>query len=109
MKTYITLLLLFFSLSISAQDIFGEWQTINNEGEKKSVVKIYEENGVVYGKIVKINDQNKVNALCTKCEGEDYNKPILGDIWGKYFMVPPPIGSSKNVNEIQPLSHSASA
>ena len=78
MKTYITLLLLFFSLSISAQDIFGEWQTINNEGEKKSVVKIYEENGVVYGKIVKINDQNKVNALCTKCEGEEYNKPILG-------------------------------
>lgn len=78
MKKNITLLLLFFTLSMSAQDIFGEWQTINNKGEEKSIVKIYEENGVVYGKIVKINDQSKVDALCTECDGEDYNKPILG-------------------------------
>ena len=92
MIRYITLLLLFFSLSVSAQDIFGEWQTINNKGEEKSIVKIYEENGVVYGKIVKINDQSKVNALCTKCEGDDNNKPILGLIIikdavkdGKYY------------------------
>ncbi|WP_304143494.1 DUF2147 domain-containing protein [Mesoflavibacter zeaxanthinifaciens] len=92
MIRYITLLLLFFSLSMSAQDIFGEWQTINNKGEEKSIVKIYEENGVVYGKIVKINDQSKVNALCTKCEGDDNNKPILGLIIikdavkdGKYY------------------------
>ena len=78
MIRYITLLLLFFSLSMSAQDIFGNWQTINDKGEKKSTVKIYEENGVVYGKIIQINDQSKVNALCTKCEGDDNNKPILG-------------------------------
>ena len=92
MIRYITLLLSFFSLSMSAQDIFGNWQTINNKGEEKSIVKIYEENGVVYGKIVKINDQSKVNALCTKCEGDDNNKPILGLIIikdavkdGKYY------------------------
>ncbi|WP_417557912.1 DUF2147 domain-containing protein [Mesoflavibacter zeaxanthinifaciens] len=92
MIKYITLLLLFFNLSMSAQDIFGNWQTINDKGEKKSIVKIYEENGVVYGKIVKINDQSKVNALCTKCEGDDNNKPILGLIIikdavkdGKYY------------------------
>ena len=70
MIRYITLLLLFFSLSMSAQDIFGNWQTINGKGEKKS----------------------KVNALCTKCEGDDNNKPILGLIIikdavkdGKYY------------------------
>lgn len=78
MKKNITLLLLLFTLSISSQDIFGKWQTINNKGEEKTTARIYEEAGDVYGKIIKINDQSKANALCTESKDEDYNKPILG-------------------------------
>ena len=41
-KTFCLLLLIFFSNSIYAQDIIGEWRTIDDEtGEPKSIVKIY--------------------------------------------------------------------
>lgn len=61
------------------QDIFGTWRTIDDEtGEAKSTVKIYEENGIVYGKIIDIYNEADKNALCTKCVGEDYNKPVIG-------------------------------
>lgn len=65
--------------SASAQDIFGKWKTIDDEtGEAKSIVKIYEENGEVFGKIIDIINPERKNAICNKCEGEDKNKPING-------------------------------
>ena len=61
------------------QDIFGTWRTIDDEtGEAKSTVKIYEENGIVYGKIIDIYNEADKNALCTKCVGEEHNKPVIG-------------------------------
>ena len=61
------------------QDIFGTWRTIDDEtGEAKSTVKIFEENGKIYGKIVDIYNEADKNALCTKCVGEEHNKPVIG-------------------------------
>ncbi len=75
-------LILGFSLIVcfaQAQDIFGKWKTIDDEtGEAKSIVEIYESNGKVFGKIVDILNPERKNAICTKCEGKDKNKPILG-------------------------------
>jgi uncharacterized protein (DUF2147 family) len=69
----------FLSVSISAQDIFGDWITIDDKtGEEKSIVEIYEKDGKVFGKIVKLLRPQYLDALCTKCEGQDYNKPVLG-------------------------------
>ena len=76
--TYITLLLILMSISVSAQDIFGKWITSDKEGVEKSVVEIYEEEGKVYGKIIEILNATDKEALCVKCDGEDYNKPING-------------------------------
>ncbi|PQV46964.1 uncharacterized protein DUF2147 [Jejuia pallidilutea] len=77
-KIYVTVLCLCACFSYG-QDIFGKWKTIDDKtGEAKSVVKIYEENGKVFGKIVGIVNPNRKNAICEKCEGEDKNKPILG-------------------------------
>lgn len=61
----------------------GVWKTIDDEtGDAKSQVKIYESNGKLRGKIVKL--YNNPDALCEECEGEDYNTPILGMtiMWG---------------------------
>lgn len=79
MKKIITLLILLISFSVSAQDIIGKWKTIDDKtGEAKSIVEIYKKDGKIFGKIIEIFDKSKRDLPCIKCEGEDYNKPILG-------------------------------
>ena len=61
----------------------GSWRTIDDEtNETKSIVKLYEVEGKLYGRVDKL--LLKPGALCENCEGEDYNKPIEGMIvvWG---------------------------
>ncbi len=71
--------LLTTALCVEAQTIYGEWKTIDDEtGEAKSIVKIYEEQGKVYGKIVSLLKEEDKGKLCTKCEGDDKNEPIEG-------------------------------
>ncbi|SDS13778.1 hypothetical protein SAMN04515667_1495 [Formosa sp. Hel1_31_208] len=78
-KSIIVILMLLMTVSASAQSIFGKWKTIDDEtGEEKSVVEIYEDNGKVYGKIIDIFDPEKRDLPCKPCNGEDYNKPVLG-------------------------------
>ncbi len=67
------------TFSVSAQDILGKWRTVDEQsGEKKSIVEIYEKGGKVFGKIVEILNPDRKDAVCTKCEGEEKNKPING-------------------------------
>ena len=77
----IVFLFLFIGGSTAAfgQTVFGKWRTIDDEtGEPKSLVEIYEDNGKVYGKIVKILNKDKQDAKCTECEGAKKDEPILG-------------------------------
>lgn len=68
-----------FSISVNSQDIFGKWRTIDDQtNESKSIVNIYELDGKVYGKIIDIYKESDKNALCKKCEGEEYNQPVMG-------------------------------
>ncbi|MFK7781081.1 DUF2147 domain-containing protein [Psychroserpens sp.] len=65
--------------SSGAQGILGQWKTIDDEtGEEKSIVEIYKKDGKVFGKIIEIFDVSKRDLPCKFCEGEDYNKPVLG-------------------------------
>ena len=67
------------AFSSYAQDILGQWKTIDDEtGVEKSIVEIYKKDGKIYGKIIEIFNASKRDLLCQSCEGEDYNKPILG-------------------------------
>jgi len=78
-KQLLFIWLFLFSVSVSSQDIFGKWTTIDDEtGEAKSIVEIYEKDGKVFGKIIELLRPQDKDALCTKCEGVDYNKPVLG-------------------------------
>ena len=64
---------------ISAQSILGKWRTVDGQtGEEKSIVEIFEREGKVFGKIVKILNPVNKNAVCEKCEGQEKNRPVLG-------------------------------
>lgn len=79
MKHFLIVCFLLGTTLANAQSILGKWRTVDDEtGEEKSVVEIYEKNGKVFGKIVEIFDPSKRDLPCKFCEGEDYNKPILG-------------------------------
>ncbi|WP_211220185.1 DUF2147 domain-containing protein [Hugenholtzia roseola] len=57
----------------------GKWKTIDdNTGKARSIVEIYEKNGKIVGKIIKVIDPDKPNPLCEKCTGDKKNKPIEG-------------------------------
>ncbi len=70
-----------FTTTASAQNILGKWRTVDRQtGEKKSIVEIYRKDGEVFGKIIDILDPKDKVALCKKCRGDEYNKPVLGMI-----------------------------
>lgn len=74
-------LILFFGMFFYAQSqtVIGKWKTIDDEtGEAKSIVEIFEKSGKIYGKVFEILDMEHKKSVCSKCSGEDKNKPILG-------------------------------
>ncbi|MDO5510787.1 MAG: DUF2147 domain-containing protein [Weeksellaceae bacterium] len=80
MKNVIFSLLLMLVGSFAfAQSPIGIWKTMDDEtGKAKSHVQIFEQNGLLYGKVVKILDPAKQNAVCKDCSGERKNQRILG-------------------------------
>ena len=81
MRNTITSLALLVSMTFYAQSngVIGKWKTIDDEsGKAKSIVEIYERSGKIYGKIIDILDAEKKKSLCTKCSGDEKNKPVMG-------------------------------
>jgi uncharacterized protein (DUF2147 family) len=75
--------LLFLTLSVHSQSIFGKWKTIDDEsGVEKSIVEIFEKEGKVYGKIVRIFPApgDDPDPVCEECDEDDarYKKKIIG-------------------------------
>lgn len=65
------------ALSISAQDIVGIWQTIDDKtGEPKSNIEIYEKGGKFYGKVIKLLPA-ATTSTCDGCPGEMNGKSLL--------------------------------
>jgi len=61
------------------QSIFGKWKTIDDRtGNPKAIIDIFEKAGKMYGKVVKIVEPGKENSLCTKCDGNLKDKPVVG-------------------------------
>ena len=57
----------------------GLWKTIDDETkQEKSYVRISESGGAVSGKIEKLLDPAKQDAVCDKCGDERKDKPVLG-------------------------------
>jgi uncharacterized protein (DUF2147 family) len=69
-------------LALAADAPMGRWNTVDDKtGKVESVVEVYQEGGKLFGKIVALtepNDSNGQPKRCTKCTGEDKDKPIVG-------------------------------
>lgn len=71
---------LLFSASALAQSPVGEWRTIDDEtGEPKSIVEIYEQDGKLFGKIVRILPEGR-SSICDDCEGEYAGRELIGAV-----------------------------
>ncbi len=79
-QTIFTLLFAAISTFAFAQGEFlGKWKTIDDAtGEAKSHVEIYERGGKLYGKVVKILNEDRADSLCEKCSGKKHNQPVNG-------------------------------
>ena len=79
MRKWLYLLCLLCCQITVAQTVFGKWKTIDDrDGTEKAIIEIYKDGGLLHAKVVKILQEGKKGAVCTKCEGERKNKPILG-------------------------------
>lgn len=77
-KFLLVALILFSFSAVKAQKEVGIWKTIDDEtNQPKSHVELYIKNGKLYGKVVKLLNNDQENPLCTECEGDLYNQPIL--------------------------------
>ena len=73
----------FSTKTLAQSGVFGKWVTIDeNTKEKKSVVEIYERNGKVYGKIIKLfrKPGEEQDPVCDDCDEDDprYNQKVIG-------------------------------
>lgn len=77
---YVLLLMLTPPTLLQAQSVSGIWRTVDDEtGESKSHVQLYEADGKLYGKVVKLL-KSSPDRICDKCPGERKNKPVMGMI-----------------------------
>lgn len=77
--------LLLLLLALSAAPAFaqpaspvGLWRTIDEAGVARSVVRIFEAQGALYGRVETVLDPAKAGVLCSKCPGDRKDKPLLG-------------------------------
>ncbi|MRI31858.1 DUF2147 domain-containing protein [Endozoicomonas sp. OPT23] len=78
-KILLTASLLLLPFMASANDYTGKWQTINDETKKaQSLVTIWEEDGLLKGRIDALLKPDSKGSLCDKCEGDLKDKPIEG-------------------------------
>ena len=68
-------------LSFGQTSVIGKWKTVDEStGEEKSIIEIFERNGKIYGKIVKIFTQEDPDPICEACPEDDprYRKKVIG-------------------------------
>ena len=70
------------SPALAADAPVGKWNTVDDKtGKVQSQVEVYLENGKLFGKIVALSeptDDKGQPKRCTKCTGDDKDKPVVG-------------------------------
>ncbi len=73
------LFFMMFSVCCFSQSVFGTWKTIDDRtGKPKGLIKIYEKEGLMYGKIIRVIEEGREDAVCEKCDDEMKDKPVVG-------------------------------
>ena len=77
----VSMAIMFFSQSGWSQ-IVGKWKTIDDEtNQAKSIVQIWKaDDGLYYGKVMKLFDETKKDNVCDKCDPKDarYKQKVVG-------------------------------
>jgi len=63
----------------------GRWRTVDDRtGQVKSIVRIREQNGTLYGTVEKVFNPPAPNPLCIACTGALKDRPVIGlqILWG---------------------------
>lgn len=77
MKFVFSALLVVTSFFCYSQSVIGIWKSVDEmDGVEKSNVQIYESNGKVYGKVIKLLN-NPADSKCDKCKGIRKDQPVL--------------------------------
>lgn len=78
-RLLLLVMLVMFSFTVQSQSIFGKWKTIDDRtGKPKAVIDVYKKNGLMYGHVVEILEEGKEDSVCSKCDGELKDKPVMG-------------------------------
>lgn len=57
----------------------GLWRTFDDRtGKERGLVRIWEQNGTLYGRVVSTVDPADANKTCGKCTGDRKDKPVIG-------------------------------
>jgi hypothetical protein len=68
--------------TLAADAPVGKWKTVDEKsGQVTSEVELYEQGGKLFGKIIGLPEPNDAQGkpkTCTKCQGADKDKPIVG-------------------------------
>ncbi len=79
-KITLALFLTLLAVTLQAQSALGVWKTVDDEtGEAKSHIQVYEQNGQVFGKVVRLL-KSAPDKKCDKCPGERKDQPVLNMI-----------------------------
>ena len=72
------ILFLFVNFCMYAQSPVGIWKNLDDEdGREKSHIEIYEQNGKLRGKVIKLLPAATITH-CDKCSGENKGKSLVG-------------------------------
>lgn len=80
-------IVIFFAMSLImatsalGQGVFGVWKTVDDEtGAVKSLVKIYKNEGKVFGKIIEVLDEETTDPdpICSACKDDRKGQRVIG-------------------------------
>jgi uncharacterized protein (DUF2147 family) len=79
----VLLLVLSASLPAAAADAqlaspVGLWQPLDSAGKPQGLIRIFEANGLYYGRIEPSSADDDRNARCTRCTDNRHDQPIIG-------------------------------
>ncbi len=63
---------------VSAETPVGVWRTFDDNGTETGKVEIWDQGGVLFGKIVAIVDPEKAKGVCFNCTDDRKDKPAMG-------------------------------
>ena len=80
LKSSVVLAASAFTALAMANSPVGQWHTLDDKtGELKSMVVIYEQQGVVRGRVEKVLRKDAdPSAKCEKCSDDRKNQPVVG-------------------------------